>query len=224
MRVQNGDGSVRFLTPGRRGVLRWALIDAEDADRGPVRVKMALVPGPEGTGLTLQVFPIVEERNRYPVTVRLRVDTQDLKDGSDAAEGPAEEAALFAPAEDTCAGAQVIPAGTYPVLSTTVNNSTATDAGDPTNTCQSNSHLGLWYSFTPTTSGTFTVTTCATQAPGTTRSDTVLSVYTSASGCAGAFTQVACNDDYSGCSASTYQSYLTFAGTAGTTYYILAYS
>ncbi|HET9301075.1 MAG TPA: hypothetical protein VFO11_14085, partial [Candidatus Polarisedimenticolaceae bacterium] len=80
-----------------------------------------------------------------------------------------------------------------------------------------------WYSFTPTVSAAYRITTCADEATGTTLADSVLAVYTAGS-CAGPFTQNQCNDDDSQCGASELESTLTMGMTAGTTYYIVAFS
>lgn len=135
-----------------------------------------------------------------------------------------EAAALvLAPANDGCGGALVIPDGPYPVLSPiTTAADTATGSGDPTNSCSpSPVENGIWYTWTPATTGQYTLTTCA-GTTATTDGDGVLAVFTSTGGCAGSFTQVAgaCNDDachYLGPS-TVYG--VTFLG--GVTYYILA--
>ncbi len=72
-------------------------------------------------------------------------------------------------------------------------------------------HGAVWFQWTATESGSFTVSTCNT-AGGV---DTRLSVQT---GC-DASTVVACNDDGAGCAA--FSSRLTFSATAGQQYYIL---
>ncbi|MBK8711927.1 MAG: T9SS type A sorting domain-containing protein [Niastella sp.] len=129
------------------------------------------------------------------------------------------------PANDICSGAIVIPsAGPFPVLTSVVNNASATDTNDPVGTCQSNVRKGLWYSFTPSTTGQYKISTCQSDAPGSTLSDDVLTIYTSASGCTGPFTQVICDDD--ACTTLGLQAVANADLTAGTTYYILvqAYS
>ncbi len=127
------------------------------------------------------------------------------------------------PANDLCSGSIVIPsAGPFPVLTSVVNNASATDTNDPIGSCQSDAHKGVWYSFTPATSGTYRISSCQSDAPGSTISDNVLTVYTSASGCAGPFTEVNCDDD--ACTTYALQAVANANLTAGTTYFILVQS
>ena len=140
--------------------------------------------------------------------------------------GSENPSVVFAiPGNDQCGGALSIPgSGPFPHLTAAVNAFDATTTGDPTPTCQASSNRGIWWTFTPTATGSYTLTTCGGLAPGTTRTDTILSLYTSPSAC-GAMTSVACGDDDSSCSGgSTLQSTVTATLTAGTTYYVLASS
>jgi len=126
------------------------------------------------------------------------------------------------PANDDCAGALVIPpSGPFPYLTTVVDNTGATNTNDPTNTCQANANAGVWYSFTPSQSGSYTLSLCQSDAPLSTISDNVLSIFTSSNGCAGPFTELICDDD--GCTNLAFQAYANTNLTASTTYYILAY-
>lgn len=114
---------------------------------------------------------------------------------------------ITGPANDRCAAPTVISALPF---STTIGTTAATiGIYDPFQTCTAggpnqNSN-SVWYTFMPSASGTMTATTA-----GSTY-DTVLTAY--AGGC-GAFTQVACSDDSGG----TFQSQISFAVTAGTSY------
>jgi uncharacterized repeat protein (TIGR01451 family) len=131
-----------------------------------------------------------------------------------------EAAPPLPPANDHCAGAQGIPsAGPFPYLTTTVDVTAATTAGDPA-FCATASHTA-WHTFTPATTATYTITTCQAAAPGTTATDTVLGVYTGSS-CGGPFTLVACNDNDTACSGGTTRSTVSTVLYAGTTYYIVA--
>jgi hypothetical protein len=113
------------------------------------------------------------------------------------------------PPNDTCTSATAMELGTV----YTVNTAGATSTGDPTPSCGSLGK-GVWYTLTPPTDGTITISTCGSAF------DTVLAVYTgscgSLSGVAGA-----CNDD-DGPSCSAITASVAFSGTAGTTYRILA--
>lgn len=82
------------------------------------------------------------------------------------------------PANDNCANATAVSEGTY----AWDNSSATTDGTSPT--CQTSSNKDIWFSYTPTFTGTQTITLCGTNF------DTVLSVY---SGCGG--TQLGCDDD-----------------------------
>jgi hypothetical protein len=117
-------------------------------------------------------------------------------------------APLVPPANDSCAGAVAMTAGT----TYTVNTAQATSAGDPTPACQPSFGKGVWYTFTPSSSTTVTISTCGSDF------NTVLAVYT---GSCGSLTQIACNDD-NGPACSGNQASVSFAATAGTTYYVLA--
>ncbi|MBI2926944.1 MAG: hypothetical protein HYY24_14715 [Verrucomicrobia bacterium] len=86
-------------------------------------------------------------------------------------------AAPAPPANDTAAGAQVIPsAGPFPYLTPAVDAAGATTVGDPRSVvCQRSVARSLWYSFTPAETSTSTISTCAET--GTTVSDTVMGIY-----------------------------------------------
>ena len=122
-------------------------------------------------------------------------------------------------ANDTCAGAEQIPAaGPFPHLTAFADTRLAGRSGDPPGpSC--NTPVGLdrsvWFRFTPGSSGQYNFSLCADT--GTTVYDTFLAIY-SASSCSGPFTRVACNDD-----ACEFQSALATNLTAGTTYYIVAW-
>ncbi|MGH9869109.1 MAG: hypothetical protein ACREAA_13205, partial [Candidatus Polarisedimenticolia bacterium] len=123
------------------------------------------------------------------------------------------------PSNDMCAAATPIPAaGPFPHLTTTVDVSSATATGDPA-FCAAASHTA-WYTFTPSTTATYTVSSCQLSAPGTTATDTVVGIFTSAS-CGGPFTTIACNDDDAVCSGGTSRSSASAVLLGGTTYYIV---
>lgn len=128
------------------------------------------------------------------------------------------------PANDLCGGAVVIPAaGPFPYLTGATSNTAATMAGDPTsNACQTNINRGLWYSFTPSVTGEYTVSTVSDLAPLSTITDNVLVIYTAASACTAPYTEVACNDDFDAAD-DIYQGQITTVLNAGTTYYIMVY-
>jgi len=135
----------------------------------------------------------------------------------------------FASSNDTCAGADAIPAGTYPVLSTTQNIGNNTDAGDPpVPSCAAAGNAaqgGAWWSFTPTETNTYFFNDCNALAPGTTHDDTIIAVYSSSDNtCGGTLTQVGCSDDANTCPGFPFLSNASAAMTAGQTYFIVVWN
>jgi len=161
---------------------------------------------------------------------RQPTDVADLKnqllEKRKRAEATAQRAPQVAPANDTCAGAEVIPgAGPFPYSAAVVADITdATTTGDPPlPSCQTNVSRSIWYSFTPTVTATYSMSTCASDGTASTVDDTVIAVYTSStSNCGGVFTQVpsACDDD--SCVTESLQSVVSnLLLTAGTNYFIV---
>ncbi|MFN0009904.1 MAG: GEVED domain-containing protein [Planctomycetota bacterium] len=106
------------------------------------------------------------------------------------------------PANDLCGGAVVIPSAPYTAPSNAVNGPGATNDADVT--CNSGvvaTTSGVWFTFTPASTGTATLSE-------TTTNDTVMAIFT---GSCGTLTQVACSDPES----------FQFAMTSGTQYWIL---
>ena len=95
-----------------------------------------------------------------------------------------------------------------------VNTANATAAGDPTPGCQLNFGKGVWYSFTPLASGPVTISTCGSDF------DTVIQVLV---GSCGALTGISggCGED-NGPICTGNRASVSYTGTAGTTYRILA--
>src|SRR2546425_4894446 len=95
------------------------------------------------------------------------------------------------PPNDTCAGAEVIPAnGPFPHLTVIRDILSATTNGDPTApSCITYSPTNLtrsvWYSFRPAASGRYLISSCSDAPTATTVEDTVMAIYGSTSGCAG---------------------------------------
>jgi hypothetical protein len=121
------------------------------------------------------------------------------------------------PLNDTCAGAELIPAtGPFPYFTSVTDTTLAGTSGDPPPAlCQTNSSRSVWYRFTPATTTTYVISTCTDTT--TTVYDTVLAVYGSSGGCGGPFAAVACNDNACG-----FRAVVTTTLNAGVTYYILA--
>src|SRR5436190_3659975 len=98
-----------------------------------------------------------------------------------------------APVNDFCQGALAIPgAGPFPYPAPIVDITSATSAGEllATNRCQPFVSRGVWYVFTPSQSGPYTLSTCS---PSTTVDDTVMAIFTSVAGCTGPFIHVVCD-------------------------------
>lgn len=136
---------------------------------------------------------------------------------------------LVAPPNDLCAGAEVIPAnGPFPYLTAvTADITDATTTGDPPlPTCQTSVSRSIWYTITPTASGTYTISSCPEAPTQTTVVDTVMAIYTSTGGCAGPFTQIPTGGASTGCdddSCANIQATITTQLNSGTQYYILVW-
>ena len=235
----DGAGRALFGIDGPRGpVVTTRLWQVRTASGRAPYAEMQPTLDAAGTVDGFQVVTQIAEDD-YPVTLALatghpkllalRMETavpaRTLTSSSTSSMAPAEP--LVAPANDACAGAQVIPAsGPFPHLTTPVNLLDATNGGDPTIDCafQDLYSRGVWYRFAPTQGGIYNFSTCANAAPGTTRTDTVLAVFTLSGSCGGGSTQLACSDDGSCVAPYDRQSFATLALTAGTTCYVLVYS
>jgi hypothetical protein len=110
----------------------------------------------------------------------------------------------LAPVNDTCFGAQALEPGTYPVCNQFATQDYLTDVYCSPRLMPSND---LWYTFTPTCSGTATI------AAHNNTFDTVLAAYTG--GCFAGYQLLACNDDSFPYGTG---SMLQFPATAGVTY------
>src|SRR5947207_1645012 len=101
------------------------------------------------------------------------------------------------PPNDTCAGAEVIPGnGPFPHLTVIRDISSATTTGDPpAPSCLSydptNLTRSVWYSFKPSRSGRYLISSCSDAPTGTTVDDTVMAIYGSTNGCVGPLVQTA---------------------------------
>jgi len=138
----------------------------------------------------------------------------------------AEAGSLAAPANDLCGGAAVVPAsGPFPYLSAVVDLTDATTTGDPPSpSCQADISRSVWFAFTPAATSAYTFSVCSDAPTDTTVEDTVLAIYSAAAACAGlAELGGGCDDDT--CGAVGLQSTLSEVTlSAGTTYYIVAWS
>ncbi len=133
------------------------------------------------------------------------------------------------PANDTCAGAFVIPGSIVstsswlsPLFDTTRATTTATNVVAAR--CVTNigtvPSRDMWFTFTPVTSGTYIFSTGADTATaagidGTTIDDTAIGLYTRPTGCTGVANELGCNDNGFG------RSVLSATLSAGTQYHIV---
>jgi hypothetical protein len=136
---------------------------------------------------------------------------------------PRPETAAAAPANDLCAGAEVIPAGPFPYLTAVLDVADATTAGDPPPSCQADVSRSVWFAFTPATTGAYAFSLCADAPTATTVEDTVLAIYSSTVTCGGlAAISGGCSDD--ACGPTGLQSSVpNVTLTAGMTYYLVAW-
>jgi hypothetical protein len=199
-----------------RTALRYEEVGAVSADGAVVPVRLEVRTDAQGRPTGMR---IVLERGyvAYPIVYRAFLRSAKWAPSG----GAIPPAGVGAPpANDSCAGATVVPDGPYPVLSAvTTEVDAATSAGDPQPGCiGAAADNGVWYRWTPAATQLYTLSTC----PGTTATnpgDGVLAVYTAAD-CAGPFTETACDDD--GCAAFGPSVIGPRLFQGGTTYYILA--
>lgn len=236
---------IYLFAPADDAALRLSDLTASDASGALLDGRFEVLVDPisgEPAGLRI----VVSGRAiAFPVTVRTVLssmgDHSDLEaearkasglpavsDVADAAGStPSDEGRTLAPPpNDTCGGAEVIPsAGPGPYLSAvTADITDATTTGDlsPPPGCPigaASPSRSIWYTFTPSSTGTHVVSICADAPTVTTVDDTILGVFTSSTGtCGGVFTSVVCDDD--ACTTEGLQSVVSTSLTAGTTYFL----
>jgi hypothetical protein len=144
--------------------------------------------------------------------------------------GAVHEVSAAPPPNDNCANAQTIPAsGPFPYLTAVVNISAATTNGDPPLlSCSDFVANSVWYTFTPSATAVYTISTCADAPTATTVRDTVMAIFTSSAGCPGATNEImggcmsqGCADD--SCGPGGTQAALTTMLLADTKYYIVVW-
>jgi len=129
-------------------------------------------------------------------------------------------------ANDECDGAEVIPAaGPFPYLTAVAPDITyASSTGDPAPpSCTGSVSHSVWYRFVPSTSGSYTISSCADAPTATTVEDTVIQVVTGAGGTCSGFADVSGGCDDGSCVHEGQQAVVTTNLTAGTTYFIVVY-
>ncbi len=118
------------------------------------------------------------------------------------------------PSNDLCSGAisvNTLPGFGIPFTVPAQAINFALASGDPTVTCAA-ATKSVWYTFTPTVSTNYLLSTCPNDAPGTTAANTFISVYT---GACDALVEAACSSNFCGTRGA-----VTVPMVAGTTYRI----
>jgi len=189
----------------------------------------------QGLSLTREQEVLFDQYREF--VARRSTDVLDLKTQlrnrrrAYAATAPRSNVPLVAPPNDTCAGAEVIaPAGPFPFFTAVTADITgATTTGDPpAPSCQTSVSHSIWYTFTPSTTAVYTISSCSFDGTSSTVDDTTMAIYTSSGGCAGPFTEIpssglsdGCDDD--SCVSAVLQSVITTRLNAGTQYFIVMY-
>jgi len=95
-----------------------------------------------------------------------------------------------APANDTCAGAEVIPgAGPFPYVGAVHDTTRATDTDDPVSACDAG-FRSVWFKFTPTAAGTYIFSVDSDTA--TTIYEMNMVLFSNSGGCGGTYSVLSC--------------------------------
>jgi hypothetical protein len=182
----------------------------------------------EQEGLLDQYMLVVAKRSTGVADLKTQMLNNRI---AAAAAAPPRTTPLAPPSNDTCGGAVVIPAGgPFPHLTAvTADITDATVTGDPPlPSCQNNVSRSIWYTFNPSTTTQYTISTCTSDGTATTVRDTVMAIYTSSGSCGGPFTEVpsvgistGCGDDE--CVAEDFQAVIATQLNSGTQYYIVVW-
>ncbi|MBI3449605.1 MAG: hypothetical protein HY049_11910 [Acidobacteria bacterium] len=207
-----GEDGRSVIVAGRHLDLRATDADGRDVDARWERIEPA-----EASGPSLRL--VVEGADH---ALPLHVSWSLMPPG----EAIQSTSILTAPSNDTCAGAEVVPAsGPFPYLTSIVDVTDATAGGDPAlPSCQADVSRSVWFTFTPATTALYDLSICADAPTASTLDDTVLAGYAGTGQCAG-LAEIAggCSDD--SCGPTGRQSDLTdLYLAAGTTYSIVAWS
>lgn len=210
---------VRGATPTPRTRRLRLRLESQDATY-PIRI--VLLARPDDWKETWANDVVAREAFDTPTT--LLADSEDPGGGLDRDPSEPRPESLFGgPSNDNCSGAIIIPNGSFPVRTTSINLIDATTTGDPV-FCATTDRTA-WYKFTAPSTGTYIITSCASAgATGTDMPDTVLAVYSAAGGCAAPGASLVCNDDDVTCTSgvpSGRQSTVSASLTSGATYFIV---
>ncbi|MBI3450200.1 MAG: hypothetical protein HY049_14950, partial [Acidobacteria bacterium] len=240
-KISDDGRSAYFLAPGVEEVLHLGSLLALDAEDRDLPARFELVFPPESSAAALRL--VVEASDAvYPIALTMMLTSPIATSKGPPAGTLASETVVVTPgiqalsgfqiqsipSNDTCAGGEVIaPSGPFPYLTAVTGDVTdATTTGDPpAPSCQPGFPLSrsIWYAFTPTTTASYTISSCSDAPTGTTLDDPLIAIYTSTGGCGGPFTQVvgACDDD--SCTVGDFQAVVTTSLNAGTTYYVVVW-
>ena len=203
-KVSDDGRTVRLAgAPGDPNLLLRDLL-ATDASGRDVGAFWQRVEGPPPDGPALRLLLDMDNR-LLPIRVGIRLAPAKGFATSSAASSGADRngpAVLAAPpVNDTCPLAEAIPGGgPFPALSSAVDVTGATSAGDPSSpACQADVSHGVWFSFAPAAAGDYAFSVCADAPSATTVEDTVLAVYDLGAGCAAPIPMAnGCSDDACG--------------------------
>jgi uncharacterized repeat protein (TIGR01451 family) len=226
VKVSEDGQSVGFAGPSGVSALAYRDLRVVDAEGREVASRWERVEPSEGSEVVLRLI-VLSADHTFPLHLSARLATP--KGTSRGGSGPPvmpETTLLFAPANDSCGAAEMIPAaGPFPFDSSVVDLTDATTTGDPpTPSCQADISRSVWFSFTPQSSASYTFSVCSDAPTSTTVEDTVLAVYASTGTCTG-LVEISggCSDD--SCGSSGLQSAVSEVPlSAGSTYYIVAWS
>ena len=226
MKVGEDGSRVAYHGPGGAALLLERDLTAVDARGREVAVRWEKLEHGVESEVVLRLIVHAAD-HAFPLSVSSRLTTPrgDRRPGT-GAPAALETGTLAVPANDTCAGAETIPgAGPFPHLSSIIDLTDATTAGDPPPpSCQTLISRSVWFAFTPADAASYTFSLCTDAPTATTVEDTVLVVYSASGSCAGLVEMAGgCSDD--ACGSTGLQSALSEVPlAAGTTYYIVAWS
>jgi uncharacterized repeat protein (TIGR01451 family) len=183
-KVSEDGRSIEFRDPAAAPALAYRDLRGVDAEGRDVAVIWERLEGQRARDADLRLA-VHGDDHAFPIRISGRLTTsKDSPARSIGTTSVGEEATLAVPANDACAGAEVIPGnGPFPYLSSVVDITDATTTGDPPlPSCQSNVSHSVWFSFAPVTSGDYTFSLCSDAPTATTVDDTILGIYSSSQG------------------------------------------
>lgn len=225
-KVSEDGRAIAFLDAAGRPVLAYREMRGVDARGRDVTVRWERPETPVSPGGRLRLVVDGEDlADPLHVTGAIVTAKGEAAGAGAPVPGSVEVLPLAAPANDFCAGAEMIPgAGPFPYLTGAYDITDATTIDDPPlPSCQTDLSRSIWFSFTPAQGGSYALSLCADGPTGTTVDDTVLAVYEATGDCSG-LTEVVggCDDD--SCGTGDLQALIANVDlAAGTRYYVVAW-